>query len=94
MCGVTVGGLVLIALFICIFVGLIVGVIVAGVVLIAVIFIITCKIRLEYLKKNQSIYETKILNYLYALLRREVWAYATSLTLWYVQTLLGPATVY
>ena len=51
ICDVTVGGLVLIAVFICIFVGLIVGVIVAGVVLITVIVIITCKIRLEYLKK-------------------------------------------
>ena len=61
------------------FVGLIVGVIVAGVVLIAVFVIIACKIRLEYL---------------YALLRGEVWAYTTSLSLWYVQTLLNLATFY
>jgi hypothetical protein len=44
--------------------------------------------------KNQFIYETKIRNYLYALLRGEVWTYTTSLTLWYVQTLLNPATFY
>jgi len=44
--------------------------------------------------KNQLVYDTKIHNYLYVLLRREVWANTTTLKLWYLQTLLNPATFY
>jgi hypothetical protein len=39
-------------------------------------------------------YNTSIHNPLYILLRREIWANTTSLTFWYGQTLLNPATCY
>jgi hypothetical protein len=43
--------------------------------------------KVRFKKINQLVYETTILNYLYVLLRREVMATTTSLTLWYLQTL-------
>ena len=50
--------------------------------------------KVRFKQINQLVYDTKILNYLYVLLRREVMANTTSLTLWYLQALLNPTAFY
>ena len=94
ICDVTVGCLVLIAVFICIFCRSYCRCYSSWSGLNCCNRYYSLQNKVRIFLKNRFIYETKILNYLYALLRGEVWAYTTSLTLWYVQTLLNPATFY